>query len=121
MRELADSMTAADRDITDLEMIGGTRVVLPDDTWCAGLGQALESVPERMALGFTSFCVKRRSPTTTRGRSARSARTSYDACPPSSESSRHLPLRRNARNRRSGQVLITSSAVSQPRWAVPMP
>jgi hypothetical protein len=34
---------------------------------------------------------------------------------------RYWPLRRNSRSRGSGQVLITSSGVSQPRWAVPTP
>jgi len=58
MRKLADAMTAVGRDIAELEMIGGTRAVFPDDTSCADLGKALESIPEQMAAGFTTFCVK---------------------------------------------------------------
>ncbi|MEW2117798.1 LLM class flavin-dependent oxidoreductase [Streptomyces sp. NPDC005474] len=58
MRTLKTAMAAADRDIADLEMIGGTRAVFPDDNSCADLAQALEPIPEQMAQGFTTFCVK---------------------------------------------------------------
>ncbi len=58
MRKLTRAMAAAGRDIADLEMIGGIRVVFPDDTSCADLARALESIPEQMAQGFTTFCVK---------------------------------------------------------------
>lgn len=58
MKKLADAMAAAGRDLADLEMIGGTRAVFPDDDSCADLAQALESIPEQMAAGFTTFCIK---------------------------------------------------------------
>lgn len=58
MQKLKDAMAAAGRDIADLEMIGGTHAVFPDDTSCADLPTALESVPEQLAAGFTTFCVK---------------------------------------------------------------
>ncbi|WP_327348275.1 LLM class flavin-dependent oxidoreductase [Streptomyces europaeiscabiei] len=58
MQTLKTAMAAAGRDIADLEMIGGTRAVFPDDDSCADLAQALEPVPEQMAQGFTTFCVK---------------------------------------------------------------
>ncbi len=51
-------MSAAGRDITDLEMIGGTQAVFPDDRSPADLGAALASVPEQWESGFTTFCVK---------------------------------------------------------------
>ncbi|WP_433445836.1 TIGR03619 family F420-dependent LLM class oxidoreductase (plasmid) [Streptomyces sp. CA-142005] len=58
MQTLKTAMAAAGRDIADLEMIGGTRAVFPDDDSCADLAQALEAIPEQMAQGFTTFCVK---------------------------------------------------------------
>jgi probable F420-dependent oxidoreductase len=58
MRQLGDAMAGAGRDIADLEMIGGTQAVFPDDRSPADLGTALASVPEQMELGFTTFCIK---------------------------------------------------------------
>ncbi|MFF7289631.1 TIGR03619 family F420-dependent LLM class oxidoreductase [Streptomyces griseorubiginosus] len=58
MQTLKSAMAAAGRDIADLEMIGGTRAVFPDDHSCADLAQALEPIPEQMAQGFTTFCIK---------------------------------------------------------------
>ncbi len=58
MRRLADGLAAAGRDISEPELIGGTRAVFPDDESCADLGQALEHIPERIAAGYTTFCIK---------------------------------------------------------------
>ncbi|WP_369251571.1 hypothetical protein [Streptomyces sp. R41] len=58
MGMLADATWAAGRDIADVEMTGGTRAVFPDDDSCADLGRALESIPQQMAQGFTTSCVK---------------------------------------------------------------
>ncbi|WP_340378205.1 TIGR03619 family F420-dependent LLM class oxidoreductase [Streptomyces sp. SS7] len=58
MQRLKTAMAAAGRDISDLEMIGSTRAVFPDDNSCADLAQALEPIPEQMDQGFTTFCVK---------------------------------------------------------------
>jgi probable F420-dependent oxidoreductase len=52
------AMRAAGRSVSELELIGGTRAVFPDDHSCADLGQAMASIPEQMAQGFTTFCVK---------------------------------------------------------------
>jgi alkanesulfonate monooxygenase SsuD/methylene tetrahydromethanopterin reductase-like flavin-dependent oxidoreductase (luciferase family) len=52
------AMAAAGRRVPDLELIGGTRAVFPDDHSCADLGHAMESIPAQMARGFTTFCVK---------------------------------------------------------------
>jgi hypothetical protein len=51
-------MTAAGRDAAELEMIGGTAPVFPDDHSPADLGAALASIPEQLEQGFTTFCVK---------------------------------------------------------------
>lgn len=58
LQTLKAAMTAAGRDIADLEMIGGTRPVFPDDRSPADLGQALAAIPEQLEQGFSLFCVK---------------------------------------------------------------
>ncbi|WP_199564993.1 TIGR03619 family F420-dependent LLM class oxidoreductase [Spongiactinospora rosea] len=58
MKALAEGMRAAGRDFAELELAGGTRAVFPDGTSCAPLGPALEHIPERMAEGYTTFCIK---------------------------------------------------------------
>jgi probable F420-dependent oxidoreductase len=58
LRRLADGMSAAGRDIAELELVGGTRAVFPDDQSCADLAQALDTIPAQQAEGFTTFCVK---------------------------------------------------------------
>ena len=51
-------MTAAGRDVDDLEMVGGTRGSFPDAENAADLGRALEAVPEQLARGFSTICIK---------------------------------------------------------------
>ncbi len=55
---LARAMREAGRDISELEMIGGTRAVFPDSDSVADLDQALSSIPDQMAQGFDTFCIK---------------------------------------------------------------
>jgi probable F420-dependent oxidoreductase len=58
LQRLSDGMTAAGRKLDELEMVGGTRAVFPDDHSCADLGKALDTIPAQQADGFTTFCVK---------------------------------------------------------------
>jgi probable F420-dependent oxidoreductase len=58
MRVISEAMTAAGRDIADLELIGGVRAEFPDDHSCADIGKAIDSIPDQLAKGFTTFCVK---------------------------------------------------------------
>ncbi|MEU7161502.1 TIGR03619 family F420-dependent LLM class oxidoreductase [Streptomyces chrestomyceticus] len=58
LEKLRAAMAEAGRDLSELEMVGGTRAVFPDRTSVADLGRALEAVPEQMEEGFTTFCIK---------------------------------------------------------------
>jgi len=58
MASVETAMTAAGRDVADLEMVGGVRVEFPDDQSCADIGKAMDTVPEQLAKGFTTICVK---------------------------------------------------------------
>jgi hypothetical protein len=41
-----------------LEMVGGTRARFPGPDTVADLGEALAAIPEQMARGFQTFCIK---------------------------------------------------------------
>ena len=58
LERLAEAMRAAGRDPAELELVGGTRALFPDERGVADLGAALASIPEQMADGFTTFCFK---------------------------------------------------------------
>lgn len=55
---LARAMREAGRDPAELEMVGGTRAVFPGPDAVADLDRALDTIPEQMAQGFGTFCVK---------------------------------------------------------------
>ncbi len=58
LASLADAMTAAGRDPAQLEMIGGTRGLFPDDDSVADLAESMAVIPEQLARGFSTFCIK---------------------------------------------------------------
>ena len=58
VQKLAAGMAAAGRDVADLEFVGGTRAVFPDDDSTADIGEAMEPIREQIEAGFTTFCVK---------------------------------------------------------------
>ena len=53
-----DDMTAAGRDASELEMIGGIRGRFDDATSTADLAEAAASVPAQLAAGYTAICFK---------------------------------------------------------------
>jgi probable F420-dependent oxidoreductase len=55
---LRAALREAGRDPDELELVGGTRAVFPDDTSVADLDQAMDAIPAQMAQGFTTFCIK---------------------------------------------------------------
>ncbi len=58
LERLRSAMAEEGRSIDELEMVGGTRGAFPDPTSVADLGSALSSIPEQVASGFTSICIK---------------------------------------------------------------
>jgi alkanesulfonate monooxygenase SsuD/methylene tetrahydromethanopterin reductase-like flavin-dependent oxidoreductase (luciferase family) len=58
MAVLATAMTAAGRDLSQLEMIGGIRGDFPDDRSVADLDRAMDSMAEQVDAGFTAICFK---------------------------------------------------------------
>ena len=58
LERLALAMADAGRDIGDLEMLGGTRGSFPDASSVADLDQALASIPDQVARGFSTICIK---------------------------------------------------------------
>jgi alkanesulfonate monooxygenase SsuD/methylene tetrahydromethanopterin reductase-like flavin-dependent oxidoreductase (luciferase family) len=58
MQSIADAMAAAGRNETELELVGGVRAEFPDDDSCADIAAAMDTIPEQLEKGFTTFCVK---------------------------------------------------------------
>ena len=55
---LAAAFSAAGRDLGELEMVGGTRGSFSDPTHPAPLDDALDQIPEQVARGFHTICIK---------------------------------------------------------------
>ena len=55
---LGTAMASVGRSVAELELVGGTRARFPDDHSVADLGEAMAALPEQLAQGFTTFCVK---------------------------------------------------------------
>jgi probable F420-dependent oxidoreductase len=58
LERLRTAMTAAGRDMRELEMVGGTRGRFAGPEGVADLGEALASIPAQLERGFTTICVK---------------------------------------------------------------
>jgi probable F420-dependent oxidoreductase len=58
MERLAGSMRDAGRDVADLELVGGTRGRFPPEEGVADLDEALGSIPDQVARGFGTICIK---------------------------------------------------------------
>lgn len=58
LERLGAAMAEAGRDLSGLEMVGGTRGRFPDAESVADLGEALASVPAQLDRGFTTICIK---------------------------------------------------------------
>ena len=58
LARLAAAMIDAGRDIGALEMVGGTRGTFPDAAHAAPLDDALDRIPDQVARGFGTICIK---------------------------------------------------------------
>jgi alkanesulfonate monooxygenase SsuD/methylene tetrahydromethanopterin reductase-like flavin-dependent oxidoreductase (luciferase family) len=58
LERLGSAMADAGRDLSELEMVGGTRGRFPDATSLADLGEALDRIPAQLERGFTTICIK---------------------------------------------------------------
>jgi probable F420-dependent oxidoreductase len=58
LRLLSEAMTAAGRDLAELELVGGIRGRFAGPDTVADLDEALAGVPEQLGRGFTSICFK---------------------------------------------------------------
>jgi probable F420-dependent oxidoreductase len=58
LERLQRALSDAGRDMSELELVGGTRAVFSTPDGVADLEQALASIPEQLERGFTSFCLK---------------------------------------------------------------
>lgn len=58
LQTLTKSMLEAGRDMSELDMVGGTRAVFPDATSPADLDAAMESIRPQWERGFKTFCIK---------------------------------------------------------------
>jgi probable F420-dependent oxidoreductase len=58
LERIARAMDDAGRDVGELELVGGTRGTFAGRDDVADLGLALASVPEQVARGFATICVK---------------------------------------------------------------
>jgi probable F420-dependent oxidoreductase len=58
LERLRSAMAEAGREMSEIEMVGGTRGRFEDAESVADLGEALSSIPEQLERGFTTICIK---------------------------------------------------------------
>jgi len=58
LARLRSAMATAGRDMSELEMVGGTRGRFATADGVADLGEALASIPAQLERGFTTVCIK---------------------------------------------------------------
>ena len=58
LRLLSVGLEAAGRSLDELELIGGTRARFTGTDDCADLAESLADIPEQVAAGYTTFCIK---------------------------------------------------------------
>ena len=58
LAELAEGLAAAGRDISEIELIGGTRATFASPDAVADVDDAMAAIDKQVAAGYTLFCMK---------------------------------------------------------------
>ena len=58
LAQLAEGMAAAGRDISEIELIGGTRATFASPDAVADVDEAMAAIDEQVAAGYSLFCMK---------------------------------------------------------------
>jgi probable F420-dependent oxidoreductase len=58
VEKLRAALAEAGRDFSELELVGSTRVTFSGPDRVADLGEALAGIPQQLAEGYTTFCIK---------------------------------------------------------------
>jgi probable F420-dependent oxidoreductase len=58
LQVLVDAMSAAGRDFSELEVVGGIRGRFPSAGGVADLAEAMEAIPAQLEAGYTTICFK---------------------------------------------------------------
>jgi probable F420-dependent oxidoreductase len=58
VEKLRAAFAEAGRDFAELELVGSTRVTFPGPDRVADLDEALAGIPQQLAEGYTTFCIK---------------------------------------------------------------
>ena len=55
---MAGGLAAAGRDITEIELVGGTRAAFASPEATADVDEAMAAIDEQVEAGYTLFCMK---------------------------------------------------------------
>ena len=58
LAQLAEGLTATGRDISEVELVGGTRAAFASPDAVADVDNAMAAIDEQVAAGYTLFCMK---------------------------------------------------------------
>ena len=58
LAQLADGLAAAGRDISEIELVGGSRATFASDDAVADVDEAMAAIDEQVEAGYSLFCMK---------------------------------------------------------------
>ena len=80
LAQLAEGLVAAGRDISEMELIGGTRATFASPDSLADVDEAMAAIDEQVAAGYSLFCMKPSQYTDDIGEVADICRRMVDYC-----------------------------------------